>query len=276
MGTRSPPATRCPTGRPTTSSHPSSTSACRVWPTKGWWRGPIVSAKTAPGLNGPSQVVGQAPLPPRPSASGSSVAACSTCVRPSSWWRARCSRTSLHRGPNLRMGVATFGKDHGWFDPPEHPQPLRPACDKSSPPRRGGAQPSRLRSAVNNITFNNYERSIGEALFGLGGYFSSQRWTAVDELVLQPIHPPGFGWPGCCDGGHGTGQLTQVSRVHLGRASDEWAQGAQTNRCGYLPGQPWEADGYDKRRLLRLPGQLGHRADGRRAQATTTRCPSPR
>ncbi|MCY1074541.1 hypothetical protein [Archangium lansingense] len=216
--------------------------------TKGWWRGPIVSAKTAPGLNGPSQVVGQPPLPPEAFRKWV-ISGRVLNVRPPKFVTARKAlKDVLSVVTDKRLGVATQGQDQGWFDPPSLVKGMSPACDKSSPTIDEVAlnRPA-LKSAVNNIRFNNPDRNLGEALFGLGAYFSSQvqdgRWAS---WFAQPINP-GWGWPGCCDGGTTDNPDTGQPGSTWAGSPDEWLKAPYSDPVyGNLPGQPWEGTGNDK------------------------------
>ncbi|WP_375766217.1 hypothetical protein NR798_31565 [Archangium gephyra] len=219
---------------------------------KGWWRGPIVTSRTQaqnPGQAGPVQELGEPPLPPEAFRkwvlSGRVLN-----VRPPRFVNARkVLKDVIQMVTNTRMGVATFGGNQGWFDPPELLAKLRPACDQSSPVFNDTAldRPG-LRRAVNAVRFRNPERSLGEALFGLGGYFSSQvvdnRWGS---WFPQPISP-GWGWPGCCNGGTFDNPYTGEQGMYWGVASDEWLKPGFTDPWSgaYFPGQPWEGTGADK------------------------------
>ncbi|OJT24363.1 hypothetical protein BO221_14445 [Archangium sp. Cb G35] len=218
--------------------------------TKGWWRGPIVTANTSPYQNGPTPEIGQPPLPPEAYRkwvlSGRVLN-----VRPPKFVIARkVLKDVISTVPNTRMGVATFGRDHGWFDPPEVLARLRPACDQSYPTlNEASLDRVGLKRAVNNVRFNNYERSIGEALFGLGGYFSSQtidnKWQ---NWFKQPINPGSFGWPGCCNGGTYDSPYTGASGLYWGVDYVEWLKTPYYNPStgAYLPGQPWEEPGVSR------------------------------
>ena len=80
---------------------------------------------------------------------------------------------------NIRVGLAVFGVDAStYYDPPTVLQPMQPDCDKSFP-TMDMAQLNTARanavSKINQIVFTKNERNVGEVLFGLGAYFSSQR-----------------------------------------------------------------------------------------------------
>ncbi|WP_146210091.1 hypothetical protein [Vitiosangium sp. GDMCC 1.1324] len=217
--------------------------------TKGWWRGPMVSAKTQPGFNGPQQVPGEPPLPPEAYRKWV-VSGRVLNVRPPKFVVARKAlKDAIATASNVRMGVATFGKDHGWYDPPQLLSAMRPSCDKSSPTIDEAAlnRPA-LKSAVNQVLFRNNERSIGEALFGLGGYFSSQvvdnKWA---NWFNQPLNP-GWGWPGAYNGGTSDNPYTGQQGSTWGMDSQEWLKQPYTDpSTGEVrPGQPWEGTGFDK------------------------------
>ncbi len=216
---------------------------------KGWWRGPIVTSSTRSSQAGPQQVAGEAPLPPEAFRkwvlSGRVLN-----VRPPRFVSARkVLKDVIQMVTHTRMGVATFGGDYAGFDPPGLLAKLRPACDQSSPVFNDTAldRPGLMR-AVNAVRFRNPERSLGEALFGLGGYFSSQvvdnRWGA---WFPQPISP-GWGWPGCCNGGTFDNPYTGEQGMYWGGASDEWLKPGFTDPASgaWRPGQPWEGTGADK------------------------------
>jgi type IV pilus assembly protein PilY1 len=146
--------------------------------------------------------------------------------------------------PNTRMSVSTFGRDHGWFDPPEVLAKMSPACEYAYPTfdetklDRNG-----LKRAVNAVRFRNYERSIGEGLFGLGGYFSSQKMdNKWENWFKQPLNPGYFGWPGCCNGGTYDSPYTGASGRYWGVDAREWVKPPYSDPStgAYLPGQPWE------------------------------------
>ncbi|QRN95708.1 hypothetical protein JRI60_42770 [Archangium violaceum] len=202
--------------------------------TKGWWRGPLVTHPTewSPyGYNGPERAFDEPPLP-REAYRKWVLSGRVLNVRPPKFVVARKVLKDVISGaPNVRMGVATFGPNNGWYDPPQFLEPLRPSCDQSFPViNEDQLDRPKLKAAVNQAIFRNNERSIGEALFGLGAYFSSQR---QDDKWLnwfkQPLNP-GWGWPGCCNGG------TYDDTVYTGMTegkfwatqSDEWVKGVQT------------------------------------------------
>jgi type IV pilus assembly protein PilY1 len=196
---------------------------------RGWWRGPLANTPVEP-------PTGTLPVEARRKwiLSGRVLN-----VRPPKFVVARkVLKDVLSTVDGLRMGVATFGPDQGWFDPPVLLRPLKPSCDKSHPlldeTALGRAE---LRKAINSISFRNDERSIGEAVFGLGGYFSSQkvdgRWA---KWFTNPLHP-GWGWPGCCNGGTVDDPLTgQDGRPWGSQSPDEWLKNTQ----------PWEGTGQDR------------------------------
>src|SRR5262249_15662747 len=139
--------------------------------TKGWWRGPLVTANTPSPQNGPHREPSEPPLPPEAYRQWV-VSGQVLNVRPPRFVIPPKVLTDvISTVPNTRIGVATFGRDYGWFDPPEVLGKMSPTCEQSFPSfdetkldRLG------LKHAVNAVQFRNNERSIGEALFGLGGY----------------------------------------------------------------------------------------------------------
>ncbi len=219
--------------------------------TKGWWRGPLVTANTSSDFNDDDfppnrklSLTGQEPPPPEAYRKWI-VSGRLLNLRPPKFVVARkVLKDVINTAPNVRMGVATFGKDHGWFDPPEVMERLRPNCDLSFPSINETAlNRGALMKAVNRIEFRNYERSIGEALFGLGGYFSSQRKDKQwEKWFAQPINPGYFGWPGCClwPGGTYDNADTGQDGDFYAVSSDEWLKEPKTVGTTFLPGQPFE------------------------------------
>jgi hypothetical protein len=208
--------------------------------TKGWWRGPLVTHpadSSTYGMNGPQRALDEPPLP-REAFRKWVVSGRVLNVRPPKFVAARkMLKDVIATASNVRMGVATFGPEAGWYDPPQLFEKLRPTCDKSSPViDEASLNRPLLMKAVNKTVFRNNERSIGEALFGLGAYFSSQkvdnRWTSWFQ---QPLNP-GWGWPGCCNGGTYDNPITGGDGRYWGVQSDEWLKTAQ----------PWEGTGFDK------------------------------
>jgi hypothetical protein len=207
--------------------------------TQGWWRGPIVSDKTAADLRNPKRAVDEPPLPPEALRKWV-VSGGVLNLRPPKFAIARKAiKDVLASKPPVRLGVATFGVDHGWYDPPELLSRPLPDCGQTSLDDTGLLA---LKTAVNNIQFRHNERPLGEALFGLGGYFSSQRvdnrWST---WFAQPLNPGSFGWPGCCNGGTTDNPYTGQSGLFFGAAQDEWLKGPKTVNGMFLPGQPFES-----------------------------------
>ncbi|WP_257452114.1 pilus assembly protein [Archangium lipolyticum] len=196
---------------------------------KGWWRGPMATLPADPST-GPLPVEARR----RWILSGRVLN-----VNPPKFVAARkVLKDVIATVSGMRVGVATFGPDHGWFDPPVLLRPLKPGCDKVFPlmDESALAKPE-LYKAINSIAFRNDERSIGEALFGLGGYFSSQkvdgRWAS---WFSNPINP-GWGWPGCCNGGTYDNPVNGQDGAPWGAQSpDEWLKDTQ----------PWELGGQDR------------------------------
>ncbi|WP_257461225.1 hypothetical protein [Archangium lipolyticum] len=217
--------------------------------TKGWWRGPMVSELTEPGLNGPTPNPGDPPLPAEAYRKWV-ISGRILNLRPPKFVAARKAiKEAIAQATNARMGVAAFGRDQGWFDPPDLIKGMSPSCDKSTPAIDETAlDRAALKRAVNQIQFRNQDRNAGEALFGLGGYFSSQtqdnRWGS---WFAQPIDP-GWGWPGCCDGGTYDNPYTGQPGATWAAAPDEWLKAPYNDPVNgtYLPGQPWEGEGNNK------------------------------
>lgn len=95
---------------------------------------------------------------------------------------------------NVRMGISHFGPNIGWYDAPVMLHPVKPGCDKSWPMDEGTLRPD-VRNQINAMSFQNGERSIGEALFGLGHYYSSEKtdntWSEWFNLSNFTV-PNGF------------------------------------------------------------------------------------
>ena len=226
---------------------------------KGWWRGPIVTSKSRPGQAGPNPELGEPPLPPEAFRKWI-ISGRVLNVRPPKFVVARKALKEVIRtAPHTRMGVATFGEDHGWFDPALMLEPLRPSCADSFPEiNEAELNRGRLTQAVNEVNFRNNERSIGEALFSLGGYFSSQkadlRWQ---NWFKQPLNPGYFGWPGCCNGGTYDDPYTGKPGAFWGVDANEWLKAPYSDpgTGKYLPGQPWEETTPGGRRSVCLESQ---------------------
>jgi type IV pilus assembly protein PilY1 len=193
--------------------------------TRGWWRGPIGSDPHDAKL--PTEARRRWLLSGRV-----------LNVRPPKFVAARKVLKDVVMGTtNLRMGLATFGVDRGWYDPPMLLHPMQPSCSRSHPlfDEKELKRADMVR-AINTLSFRNPERSIGEALFGLGGYYSSQqvdgRWVS---WFRNPINP-GWGWPGGWNGGTDRDPITLMDGAGWGQAHDEW----------HKPGQPWEGSGDQK------------------------------
>ncbi|WP_257455888.1 hypothetical protein [Archangium lipolyticum] len=209
--------------------------------TQGWWRGPIVTDIWA---EGPHQRLDQYPLPPEAYRKWV-VSGRVLNVRPPRFVVARkVLKDVIATASHVRMGVATFGMGHDWFDPPALLEPMRPSCDQSLPTVNETAlDRPRLMRAVNQTQFRNTERSTGEALFGLGGYFSSRADMRWDQWFhqWQPFNP-GWGWPGCCNGGTYDDPYTGREGRFWGAMPIEWIKSSsyEPNTGAYLPGQPLE------------------------------------
>lgn len=149
---------------------------------------------------------------------------CATCLTSKGWYKGSSNRWVLSgrvlnvRAPkfvvarkvlkdtvanagNVRMGVAIFGPDTGFYDQPVVIHPVKPNCNLASPFTEGTLR-NDIRVQINQVAFTNPERSIGEALFGLGAYFSSERqdgkWANWFTLPLSPAAPANYpgsaGW----------------------------------------------------------------------------------
>ncbi|MET0406427.1 MAG: hypothetical protein ABW123_28670, partial [Cystobacter sp.] len=222
--------------------------------TKGWWRGPLVPASVNDkrGLLGPPRAKDEPPLPLEAKRkwvlSGGVLN-----VRPPKFVVARKAlKDAIRSATNARIGVTTFGIDRGWYDPTAVLADLRPQCDVSRPIDESALNRPGLAVAVNMVKFDSPERSVGEALFSLGGYFSSQiydgRWSS---WFSQPLGTPFWGWPGLPAGGTINNPYDGRSGSLFAKSSDEWLKGpVRIEQDGQVlhssPGQRWEVGGYNK------------------------------
>jgi hypothetical protein len=216
---------------------------------KGWWRGPLVPATSnaSGGMLGPSQASGEPPLP-REARRKWILSGRVLNVHPPLFAIVRKVFKDVinQHVSNVRVGVATFGGERGWYDPPTLLAQMRPGCSASFPIDEAQLDRPSLVSAVYGVKFTNNERSTGEALFGLGGYFSSQ---AVDgqwsSWFAQPVGTSTWGWPGLPSGGTYDNPYTGQSGADYAMAADEWLKQPYTDPTTgvVLPGQPWEQGG---------------------------------
>ncbi|EPX59955.1 hypothetical protein D187_002699 [Cystobacter fuscus DSM 2262] len=216
---------------------------------KGWWRGPLVPAtiNDKSGHMGPPRAKDE-PLLPQEAKRKWVVSGRVLNLRPPKFVVARKAlKDVLQTASHVRMGVATFGGDRGWFDPTWVLADVSPSCSASAPFDETRLDRSQLARAVNDTLFRNNERSTGEALFGLGGYFSSQgvdgRWNS---WFAQPIGNTNWGWPGQPSGGtydnpYGGNQVG----AGYGKSTDEWLKYPYVDPATglVLPGQRWESGG---------------------------------
>lgn len=250
------------------STNPKSYNEClNCLSTKGWWRGPIVP-ETVVGKNnnslGPKQYEDE-PKFPREAYRKWVLSGRVLNVRPPKFVVARkVLKDIIDTATNVRMGVANFGEDRGWYDPPWILRDIAPACSKSYPEMNEAAldRPA-IKKAINKSKFRHNERSVGEALFGLGGYFSSQ---GVDERWKQWFDQSNIGndtlgdgsnggkgmnyWPGNPYGGtiNNPRPPYQNTGNAYARSSDEWLklQYTDTTTGVVLPGQRFEQGGDNK------------------------------
>ena len=224
--------------------------------TRGWWRGPRISSRTTAPFNDSdfpeSKAIqrGESPPDPRYAYRKWVVSGGVLNVRAPQFVVARkVLKDVIASAPNVRMGVATFGDDHGWFDPVNVLEGLRPSCAKSSPTLdETELNRSLLRSAVNQVRFGNYERSAGEALFSLGGYFSSQRQDTRWEQWFTNTSFPGDYWPGLGSMTLDNPDTGQSGMGYASRVPDEWLKGPQATPSGqWRYGQPWEESSNNSR-----------------------------
>ncbi|MFY0582857.1 hypothetical protein ACN28S_58965 [Cystobacter fuscus] len=167
---------------------------------KGWWRGPIIpfGKNTKNGALGPKQYDDE-PTFPNEARRKWVLSGRVLNVRPPSFVIARKAlKDVIQTAGHVRMGVATFGGDRGWFDPAWILSDVRPHCDASLPSiNEAELNRTALSSAVNNTVFRHNERSLGETLFSLGGYFSSQTWDGRwgSWFAQSAIGNTNWGWP---------------------------------------------------------------------------------
>ncbi|MDP3154762.1 MAG: PilC/PilY family type IV pilus protein [Archangium sp.] len=105
---------------------------------------------------------------------------------------------------NVRMGITIFGPNTGFYDEPTQIHPIKPNCNRAFPwdegagsGAGGGTLRNDLRSQINQVEFTNNERSIGEALFGIGAYFSTQtQWNTwfTNSFSVPTNYPGSSGW----------------------------------------------------------------------------------
>jgi len=149
-------------------------------------------------------------------------AACSTCLASVGWYKGASNRwivsgrvlnvaapkfvvarkvlkDTIDTVGNVRMGVAVFGPNTGYYDQPTLVARMKPDCDQSQPFVEGTFR-NDMKLGINQVRFTNTERSVGEALFGLGAMYSSQvvdnRWTTwfrngSNNPVAAPTNYPG-------------------------------------------------------------------------------------
>jgi type IV pilus assembly protein PilY1 len=219
--------------------------------TVGWWRGPLADGSTTGGSLGPARSKDEPELPPEAMRKWVVSGRILNLHPPKFVVARKVLKDVINSASNVRMGVATFGPDRGWFDPPTILKNMRPSCDLSFPTIDEEAldRPS-LMKAVNATKFDNKERSIGEALFGLGGYYSSQPTKKTwEKWFVQPIGNMNWGWPGQPNGGTLDNDFgINQSGGGYGKTADEWLKGDYIDPVtGILyPGMRWEIGGKDK------------------------------
>ena len=223
--------------------------------TKGWWRGPRITATTSDAYNDSdfppkTHVTGEPPPDPRSAYRKWVVSGGVLNLRPPQFVVARkVLKDVITAAPNVRMGVATFGPDHGWFDPALVLEGLRPSCSRSSPTLdETELNRALLRSAVNQVNFSNNERSAGEALFALGGYFSSQRQDARWAQWFTNDFDPAPYWPGRGSMTINNPDTGQVGYGYASRFPDEWLKPMEWTGTAARAGQPFE-ESLDNARL---------------------------
>lgn len=149
-------------------------------------------------------------------------AACTTCLASKGWYKGASNRwivsgrvlnvaapkfvvarkvlkDTIDTVGNVRMGVAIFGPNTGYYDQPTLVSRMKPDCDQSQPFVEGTFR-NDMKLGINQVLFTNSERSVGEALFGLGAMYSSQvvdnRWSnwfrnGSNNPVAAPAYYPG-------------------------------------------------------------------------------------
>ena len=97
---------------------------------------------------------------------------------------------------NVRIGFAAFHPGGGdYYDPPRIPVRASPACNALSPIDSTAVLAS-VRASINSLAFTGTERQIGEALFGIGAYFSTKsQWQSwFDSTPVVSGYPGNTGW----------------------------------------------------------------------------------
>ncbi|MGI5862068.1 MAG: hypothetical protein ACOX6T_08415 [Myxococcales bacterium] len=112
---------------------------------------------------------------------------------------------------NVRMGLATLDLDDGgaydpayvWTNPTSGVFGLAPTCAQSFPVLDDQALADAradLKTNLNLVQFTGSERSFGEALTAVGGYFANKglwtEWFATDKVPKHNGYPNGRGWSG--------------------------------------------------------------------------------
>ncbi|OJH42137.1 hypothetical protein [Cystobacter ferrugineus] len=236
----------------------------RCLSSKGWWRGPIAPfTEKENGHLGPPQYKDE-PQFPKEAYRKWVVSGRILNLHPPKFVVARkVLKDIIDKAENVRMGVATFGEDRGWYDPPWVLADIEPSCPKSYPViDEAELNRPNLKRKVNTAKFRHNERAIGEALFGLGGYFSSQgvdqRWTKWFDQTLIGNNTPKYsegwnGWPGQPNGGIFDNPIwPKQSGGAYGESGDEWLKqqytytDPATGNLITLPGQRFEQGGSNK------------------------------
>lgn len=151
--------------------------------------------------------------------SGTALTTCESCMGSHGWYRS--SDTAyvvkggvLNQNPpkfvttravvkevagslsNVRIGFSAFNVGTGdYYDTPRVPVRASPACNALSPIDSSAVLAS-VKTGINTLAFTGTERQIGEALFGIGAYFSRKSdWkTWFDNIPTVSGFPGASGW----------------------------------------------------------------------------------
>ncbi len=177
----------------------------------------------------------------------------------------------IYMAPNVRMGVATFGDDHGWFDPPNLLEGLRPSCDLSYPTINEAAlDRPRLMRAVNQDALPQ-QRALHRR-----GALRARRLLLLAAGATTSGRT-GSSSPSTRATSAGRGAAPAVpstTRTRVSRARPTPRPRTSGSRRGFVDsshGRVAAGPALGGLRLqqplgvLRLSGQLGHRPHGRRA-----------
>ena len=88
---------------------------------KGWWRGPMGNGAKN-GAQGPAQYQDEAPFPAEARRKWIVSGRVLNLHPPKFVIARKVLKDIIATAPNVRMGLATFGENHGWYDPPADKQ----------------------------------------------------------------------------------------------------------------------------------------------------------